>query len=253
MSSGSHEFDPHNLEAVAVWMRASLEDARLSRNERRVLMDQLGKRELSLEAQAELRRLACMLARESLTETDAQTTVDWLSDVIKTIDRAARGELAGTSSGSRAATVTATAFFSPGEECRRAVIGQLRHARSAIDICVFTITDDMIAREIIEAHRRGVPVRLLTDNDKSQDSGSDIHQLRKAGVPVRVDQSDYHMHHKFALFDRVRLLNGSYNWTRSAARHNEENLVLCSDASLMTAFSELFESLWAKWSDTESA
>ena len=28
---------------------------------------------------------------------------------------------------------------------------------------------------------------------------------------------DGHMHHKFAIFDGERLINGSYNWTRGAA------------------------------------
>ena len=49
--------------------------------------------------------------------------------------------------------------------------------------------------------------------------------LEQQGLPIRVDRSDYHMHHKYAVFDGKLLLTGSYNWTRSAARNNEENFV----------------------------
>ena len=41
--------------------------------------------------------------------------------------------------------------------------------------------------------------------------------LAELGVAVRIDRSEHHMHHKFALFDDAILATGSYNWTRSAA------------------------------------
>jgi cardiolipin hydrolase len=97
----------------------------------------------------------------------------------------------------------------------------LAEAAGRVDICVFTITDDRVADQILAAHRRGVAVRIISDDEKAFDEGSDIDRLRHAGVPVRVDSSVHHMHHKFALFDGRRLLTGSYNWTRAAARDNQ--------------------------------
>ncbi len=55
------------------------------------------------------------------------------------------------------------------------------------------------------------------------------------------------MHHKFALFDGARLMTGSYNWTRSAAQHNHENLVVSDDHELVGAFGKTFERLWASF------
>jgi phosphatidylserine/phosphatidylglycerophosphate/cardiolipin synthase-like enzyme len=56
------------------------------------------------------------------------------------------------------------------------------------------------------------------------------------------------MHNKFALFDGKYALTGSYNWTRSAATSNEENLVVSNDSNLIRAFQGEFESLWEKTS-----
>jgi phosphatidylserine/phosphatidylglycerophosphate/cardiolipin synthase-like enzyme len=56
------------------------------------------------------------------------------------------------------------------------------------------------------------------------------------------------MHHKFALFDRVRLITGSYNWTRGAAEGNEENLIDTADPELVAAFGRAFDALWEKLS-----
>jgi phosphatidylserine/phosphatidylglycerophosphate/cardiolipin synthase-like enzyme len=109
---------------------------------------------------------------------------------------------------------------------------------------VFTITDDRIADAILDAHRRGVAVRILTDNEKAFDLGSDIERLRSAGVAVRVDESPFHLHHKFAIFDGRRLLTGSYNWTRGAARDNQENFLITPDPHLIEAYARAFEDLW---------
>ena len=50
-----------------------------------------------------------------------------------------------------------------------------------------------------------------------------------------------------ALFDRARLITGSYNWTRSAAEHNHENLVVSEDEELVRAFGKTFERLWSNF------
>jgi phosphatidylserine/phosphatidylglycerophosphate/cardiolipin synthase-like enzyme len=52
------------------------------------------------------------------------------------------------------------------------------------------------------------------------------------------------MHHKFAIFDGARLINGSYNWTRSACDYNEENVILSNDPSLVRRFADEFDTLW---------
>jgi phosphatidylserine/phosphatidylglycerophosphate/cardiolipin synthase-like enzyme len=142
------------------------------------------------------------------------------------------------------AVVRSQAFFSPGTACLQAIRQQLRAAKRSIDLCVFTLSDDRITAEVLAAHRRGVSLRCISDNDKEFDLGSDIGQLRAAGIPVAVDRTDAHMHHKFAIFDGMRLLNGSYNWTRSACDFNEENLVLTNDPSLVRRFADEFDTLW---------
>jgi phosphatidylserine/phosphatidylglycerophosphate/cardiolipin synthase-like enzyme len=111
---------------------------------------------------------------------------------------------------------------------------------------VFTVTDDRISDAMLAAHKRGVRLRVITDNDKAFDLGSDVQRLGAAGVAVRVDRTQFHMHHKFALFDGRRLLNGSYNWTRGAARDNEENVVVTDDAALIAAFQGTFDQLWER-------
>jgi len=49
-----------------------------------------------------------------------------------------------------------------------------------LDICVFTITNDKIAQSILECKDRGIKIRIITDDVKSTELGSDIEKFSKA-------------------------------------------------------------------------
>ena len=185
-----------------------------------------------------LRNRAFDIAREAMLATPAETldVLRWLEQVVKTLDAA-----------NEAAPVVSSAYFSPGDACLRRLGDLMRGCKATLDICVFTIADDRLTDVILECHARGVQVRVVSDNDKQHDSGSDIQRLRDLGVPVRLDDAPYHMHHKFALFDGKQLANGSFNWTRTATEHNDENLVVSNDRNLVRSFAQQFEVLWGRY------
>ncbi|TGE09636.1 phospholipase D-like domain-containing protein [Hymenobacter fodinae] len=135
-------------------------------------------------------------------------------------------------------------YFSPGLACVEAIQGFIQTAHRTLDVCVFTVADDRLTEALLLAHRRGVKLRLLTDNDKVYDQGSDVQQLYAAGVATRTDCTEYHMHHKFAVADGQAVLTGSYNWTRSAAAHNHENLLITQDPTIVGHYAQQFEQLW---------
>ena len=223
-----------NLERI---LRQTLEDFRISRGEKRVLRSILDALDADANDLARIRHQVFRIAHEEVVSPDAEAVLDWLEDVVKILQPRQK-------QGPRPSD---RACFSPGDACARAIIGQLQAARESVAICVFTITDNRLADAILQAHDRGVSVRIVTDNDKATDPGSDIDRLRRHGVAVRVDHSSDHMHHKFAVFDSGCLLTGSYNWTRSASEANEENLVVLHDRSLVRKFVERFDLLWERF------
>ena len=117
-----------------------------------------------------------------------------------------------------------------------------------LEVCVFTITDDAAANILIDLHKNGIKVRVITDDDQSASKGSDIQTLKKAGIPVEMDSTPYHMHNKFAIVDGILLLNGSYNWTSTANTKNNENMIVTNNKSLVNSYSEYFEKLWKEFS-----
>lgn len=221
-------------------LRRSLADHALSGSEKQTLTGFALKQIDSDQDRAVARSRVFEVARQAAPDESARRVLAWAEAALKALAPGAAG--GGTDSPSAASEV----FFSPGDACLRQIVHRFASARRTADVCVFTITDDRITRAILDAHRRRVAVRVVTDNEKAFDLGSDVQQIEAAGVPVRVDRTPFHMHHKFAVFDGARLLNGSYNWTRGAAADNEENIIDTGDPKLVAAFLRQFEELWSK-------
>ena len=134
--------------------------------------------------------------------------------------------------------------FSPGEDCLNDIIDQIQSANKYLDICVFTISDNRISDELIKAYEKGIDIRIISDNEKMNDDGSDIRNLVDAGLKVKIDHSPNHMHHKYMIVDEIRVLTGSYNWTKSAAQYNQENIVITDNDDIVTSFIDNFSQLW---------
>jgi mitochondrial cardiolipin hydrolase len=219
-------------------LRQTLADEKLAGSEKTLLTGWAMKNLDSEADRGAARKLAFEIARQQAGAENSRRVLLWLEEVLKVLVPVQAG------ASNQPISADDQAFFSPGDACLQQIVHRLQSARRSVDICVFTITDDRITRNILAAHKRGVQLRLITDNDKALDAGSDIEQIEAAGIPLKVDRTAYHMHHKFAIFDGTRLLNGSYNWTRSAADVNEENIVDTGNAKLVAAFQKEFDALW---------
>ncbi len=215
----------------------TLEDGKISRGEKKALRELLVDESPDKRSADLNRHLAFELAQDALKHPHDRRVVQWLEDVVKLLDR----------KNERQSSFHSEALFSPSPACPKRIVEFLESARSSVDICVFTITDNDIARGVMKIFQRGIAVRIITDDDKAHDMGSDVNRFREAGIPTAVDQSSYHMHHKFAVVDERLLLTGSYNWTRGAARQNEENIVITEDRRLVRAFVQEFERLWSEF------
>ena len=216
-------------------LKRTLDDYKVSRGEKRILEGMVREHGDSEQQLGFLRHRAFEIARESIVGPEGIAAIEWLEDVIKVFQPREKAE-----------QNSSQVYFSPGDDCPQIIINQLERASRSVDICVFTITDNRISDAIRDAFVRGIAVRVISDNDKSQDPGSDIQRLKSLGVPVRIDQTEHHMHHKYAVFDQKTTLTGSYNWTRSADKHNDENFVITSEPTINRAYLGHFDRLWQK-------
>mmetsp|Transcript_19558 Transcript_19558/g.51842 ORF Transcript_19558/g.51842 Transcript_19558/m.51842 type:complete len:348 (-) Transcript_19558:14-1057(-) len=128
------------------------------------------------------------------------------------------------------------------ERIRRMIGG----ARNRVWLAMFTLTDDVLSNELLRAHRRGVDVRIIVDDEQCSCLGADAQRLADAGVRVVTDCDKSRMHHKFVLLDQT-VLTGSFNWTRQASTLNCENLCILRDRTLVKKFAREFGRLWREF------
>jgi len=183
-----------------------------------------------------LRSQLFRIARERITAENFHQIIDWTEKVNKLLLDTKQLE-----------THQESIYFSPGEACLDAIISQIKQAKAKIYICLFTISDNRISEVLIDKFKQGLNIRIISDNDKLFDAGSDIEMLSRAGIPVRLDVTENHMHHKFALFDDQITITGSYNWTRSAAMYNHENILVTESAVVLREFNKMFDKLWQEF------
>ncbi|KAJ2788144.1 hypothetical protein GGI15_000165 [Coemansia interrupta] len=137
-------------------------------------------------------------------------------------------------------------YFFPSEESFSALINFIGSAKSTLDICVFNITDNDVTRAIADAKHRGVDVRIITDDEQLKCQGNDVERMRdQYGIPFKTDtDTSKFMHSKFAIIDRRAVWSGSYNWTVSARRSNNESAICTNDPNTAQSYCEEFEKLW---------
>lgn len=217
------------MEHIIEYLQASTSDDFLSKQEKRTLKELIADQSLDAGQIGFIRSKVFEIASQKANSENFRFVLEWVK---------------ATTAALQTPFPDLDTYFSPGDTCRNAITKHISTATRELLVCVFTISDDIITESLIAAHRRGVAIRLITDNEKSFDKGSDIAGLARQGIALRMDTSPNHMHHKFMVVDQHSVLTGSYNWTRGAARYNHENIIVTKDPATVRAFTIEFDKLW---------
>ena len=143
-------------------------------------------------------------------------------------------------------------LFFPSEYAHKKLLKKLAIAKKYIYVCIYCLTNDRIAAILYDLYTKGVDVRIITDDETAENKGSDLEPLADAGVPIRFDNNKMaRMHNKFVIIDDKLVINGSFNFTTSAYKSNNENLVISYEKNLISAFKSEFEKLWEKFEVAE--
>jgi phosphatidylserine/phosphatidylglycerophosphate/cardiolipin synthase-like enzyme len=137
------------------------------------------------------------------------------------------------------------AWFSPQDQpATRAVRPLLQRARSRIDVGIFFLTHKGIAKDLIDAHRRGVKVRVIMDSTAAKNDYAKHDMVRAAGVPVKVENWGGKMHMKSVAIDGRYIVLGSMNWTGAGERGNDENTLVVKSKGYAKQYHDFYDELW---------
>ena len=220
------------MKEIIAMLEETLEDGFLSKEEKKELREIISQQHLSHMTRVQLIIQAIRIAEQKINGENYQAVIRWIKKVSNVL-----GNFTSEPHYNNA-------FFSHTHDIRKLVIDALDSAEKKLDICMFTISDDQVADAITRAFKRGINTRIITDDEKVMDKGSDIFKLKYRGIEIKIDTVKSLMHHKFAIIDSHKVITGSYNWTRTGAEVNNENIVITDNDTIVTAFIREFERLW---------
>ena len=124
-------------------------------------------------------------------------------------------------------------YFTPFDDVPSKVLAELDQAEAEVVLAHYNIRYQPFLDKLVELHQRGVDIKLVVDPSRANESwnqGDDF--LRSHGIEVHLRKPDHRyalMHLKATVIDGQTLMTGSFNWNETAARFNEENMLVIHD------------------------
>jgi len=137
-------------------------------------------------------------------------------------------------------------FPRAGQDAEQELIKEIGSAKKTLDVAIYSFTDKKVASAIADDKKRGVTVRMISDKECSGESYQKVclKIVKDAGIPVKINSHSGIMHLKVSMIDHASVTTGSYNYTASAQKKNDENLVVISDQTVTGEYEEEFERMW---------
>lgn len=136
-------------------------------------------------------------------------------------------------------------YFSPQDKAlTNGILPVIREAKTYIYIPIFVITENRVVEELINAKKRGVDVRLISDALNASKKYSKIQILRDAKIPVKVENYAGKMHAKTLIADDKYVVIGSMNLSKSGETKNDENTIVMTNADAAKYLKKVFLYEW---------
>ncbi len=127
-------------------------------------------------------------------------------------------------------------YFSPKGGCTEAVVRELDSAKKTVLVQAYSFTSVPIAKALVEAHKRGVDVRVILDKSQRTEKYSSADFVQHAGIPVWIDAKHAIAHNKIMVIDSQTVITGSFNFTKAAEENNAENLLAIRSPELAAKY-----------------
>ncbi len=88
----------------------------------------------------------------------------------------------------------------------------------------YSFTHPEIGAALVRCKKAGLDVQVVVNEKNRNERSSVVPLLRAAGIPVTFDRDSQIMHNKVIIIDDLLVVQGSFNFTKSADLRNGENL-----------------------------
>jgi phosphatidylserine/phosphatidylglycerophosphate/cardiolipin synthase-like enzyme len=124
------------------------------------------------------------------------------------------------------------------------LIALIDGAQTSIVGATFEFNLQNVADALIAAHNRGVQVRMVYDNEHTEEDPQ-MAQMIAAGIPATPDERSAFMHNKFFVIDGQVVWLGSWNVSINDSYRNNNNAIVIRSTKLAENYSTEFEEMFA--------
>ncbi|MEO0596551.1 MAG: phospholipase D-like domain-containing protein [Chloroflexota bacterium] len=118
---------------------------------------------------------------------------------------------------------------------------------NTLDVAAFELNNEVITEAIINAHERGVQVRVVTDDEHGlEDDDTTVIDLELAGIPIVDDDRSGLMHNKFIIMDGISVWMGSMNFTVNGVYRNNNNGIILRSRRAVQVYQAEFDEMFAR-------
>lgn len=135
-------------------------------------------------------------------------------------------------------TLNYEACFTPGGDCTQDIVNTIANAKKQILVQAYSFTSAPIAKALVDAHKRGIDVRVILDKSQRTARYTSSTFLINQGIPTWIDYKVAIAHNKVMVIDGETVITGSFNFTSAAQNKNAENLLILQDADLAKAYTK---------------
>lgn len=122
------------------------------------------------------------------------------------------------------------------------LVDAIDEARLSIDVAAYSISLNSVRNALLNAHDRGVNVRLVMESTNMDRSDPQI--LIEAGIPIIGDNRPGLMHDKFMVIDKSEVWLGAMNFTDSGAYEDNNNLMRIHSTKIAEDYLVEFEEMF---------
>ena len=137
--------------------------------------------------------------------------------------------------------------FSPEGSALQLVLKTIESAQHEIRLMGYSFTSPEVVSALVRAKRRGVDVKIVLDEkgNRSKASQAAMNIVVNAGIPLRTNGRYAIMHDKVIIVDNHTVEAGSFNYTRSAASRNSENVLVINEVpEVAQTYLQHWQSRW---------
>ncbi len=137
-------------------------------------------------------------------------------------------------------------YFSPDDGVATHILALLQGAQESIYFMAYSFTANDLGDAIRQRASDGLTVAgVMDDGQINSNQGTEYDPFKQARLDVRRDGNAGLMHHKVIIIDRKIVITGSYNFSASAEKQNDENVVIIHNADAaaqyLAEFQRVFE------------